>query len=121
MDRRWKGMGKAFVTPVTATAHSLVPDFETMESWGGWKRRFELLPNVGAKLALPDRFEERSHLTIFARRLKFHSAVAQIPHVTGQIEALRDFQRRGAAIPPFGSVSSFEGRNAPAGCRAANA
>jgi hypothetical protein len=82
-------MGKTFVTPVTATAGLVMPDFETAKGGGIGKRRFGLLPDVSAQLALTDGFQEGAHFAFFARGPEFDAAIAQIPHGTGDIETLR--------------------------------
>jgi hypothetical protein len=81
-------MGKTLVTPRTATADSIIPDFETAKVGGIGKRCFGMLPDVGAQLALADGFHEGAHFVFFARGHELDAAIAQIPHGTCDIEAL---------------------------------
>jgi len=83
-------MGKILVMPVTATADSVMPDFETPEVGRMGKGVFGLPLDVGAQLALADGGEERTHLGIFASCLEFYSAIGQISHGAGDIEPFRD-------------------------------
>ncbi len=47
-----------------------------------------MLLNVSAQFALPDGFQESVHFVFFTRGQKLDSAIAQIPHGTGDIEPL---------------------------------
>ena len=67
-----------------------MPNFETAEGRRIWQRRFGLLPDVRAQLALHDRFEERAHFVLFAGREKFDAPVAQISHGASDVESLCD-------------------------------
>ncbi len=67
-----------------------MPDFETAEVGRIGKRRFGMLLDVRAKLALRDRLEERSHLALLAGCLECHSAITEIPDGARDVEPLRD-------------------------------
>src|SRR5260370_26853705 len=43
---------------------------------------------MGAKFALRDSLEERAHFIFLSFNLKFHSAVKQVAHPTGDVETL---------------------------------
>src|SRR6185503_16787208 len=87
-ERRRNGVEKILVTPVTATAGSVMPNFKAAE-WG-WicNLFFGLLFNMSAQFALPDGFEERTYFVSFAESHELDPAIAQIAHKTGDIEAL---------------------------------
>ena len=77
------------MTPVSATAGSVMPDFKAVESRRVWEGRFGVFPDMPAQFALQDRFEECAHFVFLPRREKLHPAVAQIPDRAGHVEALR--------------------------------
>jgi hypothetical protein len=82
-------MGKIFVTPVTETAGSVMPNFEAVKGRRIGQRRLGMFFDVRAQLALKNRFEKSAHFFLFAARLELDPAVAQIPNRTGDLEALR--------------------------------
>jgi len=65
-----------------------MPNLKAAE-WG-WacQRRFGLLSNMSAQFTLPDRFNEGTHFVCFAYSQKLDTAIAQIPHRTGDIKPL---------------------------------
>ena len=51
---------------------------------------------MGAKFALANRVEERTHFSFFSINLKFHATVNQIAHPAGDIEPFRYVSNRPA-------------------------
>jgi len=66
-----------------------MPDFETVESRRVSQRGFRVLPDESAQFTLQNCFQKCSHFILFAGRQKFHSAIAEIAHRTGDVEAFR--------------------------------
>lgn len=73
-----------------------MPNFEAAESGRIGQRRFAVLLNMSAQLAVEDRFEEGAHFLLLAGSLKFHAAVGEIADGTGNVEPLRDLPHRPA-------------------------
>ena len=94
-------MGKIFVTPVSATADSLMPNFETAERRRIGERRFAVLLNMSAQLALQDPVKESADFRFVAGRLQFYPAVAQVPDKPGDVETFRDVTDRPAKADPL--------------------
>src|SRR5687767_1788986 len=80
-------MGKILVTPVRATAGSIMPDFEAAKSRRIGEGGFSMFSDVTAQFALQDRLQKSANFTLFTSREKLHPAVAQIPDGTGHVEA----------------------------------
>lgn len=78
------------MTPVTATAGSVMPDFEAAERGRVWQRHFRMILNMSAQLALPNGFHESADFVVFARGQELDAAIVQIPHRSGDIESLRE-------------------------------
>ena len=68
----------------------VMPDFETAKGGRVMERRFAVLLNMSAQLALENGFEKGAHFLLFAGGLKFHPAVREIEYGTGHVETLRD-------------------------------
>ena len=68
--------------------------------WTG-ERRFDLLPDMRAQLALVYPFEETSDFFGFAANLHLNTAVRQILDPSGHIEALGDVTHRPAETDPL--------------------
>src|SRR5262245_34778122 len=88
MVRRRNDVEKILVTPITATAGSVMPNFKAAE-WG-WicNLLFGLLLNMSAQFALPNGFEERAYFVSFADGHELDAAISQIADRAGDIEAL---------------------------------
>jgi hypothetical protein len=80
-------MGNILVTPVRATAGSIMPDFEAVESWRVGEWSFGVFPDMATQFALQDGFEKGADFILFASCEKFDAAVAQIPDGAGHVEA----------------------------------
>jgi hypothetical protein len=65
-----------------------MPNLEAAERRWIFERRFEMLPNMSAQLALPDGFYEGTHFVGLTHSQELDAAIAQIPHRTGDIEPL---------------------------------
>ena len=90
-------MGKTFVSSLTATAgESVMANFKTSRCHRFRERRFGLFLDETMQLALSDRVEKRAHFAFLAIDLKFHAAVRQVAHPTGNIEAFRGMSHRPA-------------------------
>jgi hypothetical protein len=66
-----------------------MPDFEAVKSRRVSQRRFRVLSDESAQFTLQNCLQKCSHLILFAGRQKFHPAIAQIAHRTGDVEAFR--------------------------------
>lgn len=64
------------MTPVRATAGSVMPDFEAVESWRVGERSFGVFSDVATQFALQDGLEKSADFMFFAAREKFHATVA---------------------------------------------
>src|SRR5256714_8867831 len=77
-------------------AGSVMPDFEAAKGGGIGRRRFAVLLNMSAQLALEDGFEKGAHFLLVADGLELDAAVAEIAHGTGHVKTLRDVPYRPA-------------------------
>ena len=77
------------MTPVRATAGSVMPDLEAVEGRRIGEGGFAVLPDMAAQFALQNGVEKCAHFAFFAGREKFHSTVAQISDGAGNVKALR--------------------------------
>ena len=90
MKRRWNGTAKIFVTPVTATADSLMLNFEASKSGSGSQRVFGLLLYMSAQFALRDCVDEFPNLAFVAADLQIDAPVRQIADRAGDVETFGD-------------------------------
>src|ERR1700693_6181306 len=91
---RRNGTGKTFVSPLTATAASIMANFKAVRSHGRRQRSFCLLADMGAELALHDGSEKSAHFVFLATDLEFNPAIGQVAHPAGELEALVDVPKR---------------------------
>src|SRR6266513_492988 len=73
-----------------------MPDFEAAKGGRIRERRFAVLLNMSAQLALEDGLEKVADFILVAGGLEFHASVAEIAHGTGHIEPLCDLSYRPA-------------------------
>ena len=73
-----------------------MPDFEAAKGGRIGQRRFVVLLNMSAQLALEDALEKGADFLLVASYLEFHTAVAEVAHGTGNVKTLRDVPHRPA-------------------------
>ena len=73
-----------------------MPDFEAAKGGRIGQRRFVVLLNMSAQLALEDGLKKGAHFFLVSGSQKFHAAVVEVTDGTGQVEPLRDVPHRPA-------------------------
>ena len=75
---------------------SVMPDFEAAKGGRIRQRRFAVLLNMSAQLALENGLEEGANFLLIAGGVEFHAPVAEVAHGTGNVKTLRDIPHRPA-------------------------
>src|SRR5438552_7374394 len=86
----WNGTEKILVSPSTATAELVIANFKAPGSDRFVQLILGFFSDQRVEFALHDLIKKCPHLVSFTCNLNFHSAVRQVAHPTGHVEALGD-------------------------------